>query len=342
MKKKYIIIVGIFILLASAVAFYFYQQIYGNNVKKSGYLYISGNSSYENVLTSIEPFLKNSSSFDWVAQKKNYPKHIKSGKYQISEGMRNNQIINMLRSGKQQVIMLSFNNQDSLEKLAGRISKQISADSISLLKAFTDSEFLAKNHFTTATALAMYIPNSYHFFWHTSAEKFRDRMLKEYRHFWNKERLEKAEKIGVTPQEISVIASIVNKETSYYKEQPTVAGLYLNRLKKGWALQSDPTVIYALQKEKKVTTPIRRVLTKYLEVDSPYNTYKNVGLPPGPISMPDIKTIDAVLNAEKHSYFYMCASTKNIGQHIFAKTLYEHNRNASKYQSWLDKQKIRK
>ncbi|MBS9766593.1 MAG: endolytic transglycosylase MltG [Flavobacteriaceae bacterium] len=342
MKKKITISLGILLLLGGITAFYFYQKIYSNNIQKSGYVYISGTSSYEDVIALITPFVKNSNSFQWVAEKKNYPNHIKSGKYKITKGMSNNQLINMLRSGKQEIIKLSFNNQDSLEKLAGRISKQISADSISLLNAFTDSDFLTKNHFTKATALAMYIPNSYDFFWDTSAEKFRNKMLQEYHHFWNSRRMEKAEKLQLKPQEISTLASIVQKETVHYKEQPTVAGLYLNRLKKGWALQSDPTVIYALQKEKNVTTPIRRVLTKYLKIDSPYNTYKNVGLPPGPIGMPDIKAIDAVLNAEKHSYFYMCASTKNIGQHIFAKSLSEHNRNASKYQTWLNKQKIMK
>ncbi len=340
MRKKIIISLATLLLLGGAVAFYFYQKIYSDNVVKDGYLYISKTSSYKDVVSSIEPFLKNSNSFQWVAQKKNYLNHINSGKYKIKKGMSNNDIVNMLRSGRQEVVMLSFNNQDSLEKLAGRISHQISADSISLLKAFKNNFFLAKNDFTTATAIAMYIPNSYQFHWDTSAEKFRDRMLKEYRRFWNQKRMKKAQKLQLTPQEISTLASIVHKETSTYKEQATVAGLYLNRLKKGWALQSDPTVIYAMQKEKKVTTPIRRVLTKYLAVNSPYNTYKNVGLPPGPIAMPDIKTIDAVLNAEKHPYFYMCASTKKIGEHIFAKTLSEHNKNALKYQAWLNKQNI--
>ncbi|PID95488.1 MAG: aminodeoxychorismate lyase, partial [Bacteroidetes bacterium] len=266
MRKKIIILLGVFFLLGGATAFYFYQKIYSNNVEKDGYLYVLGTSSYEDVVALITPFVKNINSFQWVSQKKNYPNHIKSGKYKIVKGMSNNQIINMLRSGKQEVVILSFNNQDSLEKLAGRISQQISADSISLLKAFTDNDFLATHHFTKATALSMYIPNSYKFFWYTSAEKFRNRMLKEYRHFWNDTRKGKAERLQLKPQEISVLASIVQKETSFYKEQPKVAGLYLNRLRKGWALQSDPTVIYALQKEKKVTTPIKRVLTKYLEV----------------------------------------------------------------------------
>lgn len=340
MNKKIGIIAGIIALSILATIIYFYVKIYGNNIKKEGVLYIPTHSNFEDLTLLLEPFLKDRNSFYWVAKQKNLVNKVKPGKYKIDKKMSNNSLVNRLRSGKQSAVNVSFNNQDSLEKLAGRISEQIEVDSISLLKAFTDIHFLQKHQFNLKTALAMYIPNSYRFYWNTSATQFRNKMLKEYQRFWNKSRIEKAKKINLTPKEVITLASIVQKETSFIAERPTVAGLYLNRLRKGWALQADPTIIFAIQQKRNTNIPIRRVLIKDLKVDSPYNTYKNTGLPPGLISMPDISSIDAVLNAKKHNYFYMCASTTNIGKHIFAKTLAQHNRNAKKYQAWLNKQRV--
>jgi UPF0755 protein len=163
-------------------------------------------------------------------------------------------------------------------------------------------------------------------------------MLKEYQKFWTNSRKEKAKKIGLTPIQVSILASIVQKESSYVPERKTIAGLYLNRLKNKWPLQADPTIIFALKRKSGNDKTIKRVLLKDLEIDSPYNTYKNIGLPPGPISMPDISSIDAVLNASKHEYYYMCASVTDLGKHVFAKTLAQHNINARKYQNWVAKQ----
>src|SRR5690606_33532368 len=211
----------------------------------------------------------------------------KSGKYAIVKGMNNNDIINSLRS-KNIPVQLSFNNRETLERLAGRIADQIEADSLSLLEEFKDTEFLQANGFEPATALAMYVPNSYEFFWDTSAEEFRDRMYTEYQRFWSEERKSKAKKIGLTPLEVVSLASIVHKETAKVDERPRVAGVYMNRLSRNMLLQADPTVIYAIKKESgNFDTIIKRVLYKDLELDSPYNTYKYAGIPPGPIAMPD-------------------------------------------------------
>ncbi|WP_233882063.1 endolytic transglycosylase MltG, partial [Tenacibaculum piscium] len=221
-----------------------------------------------------------------------------------------------------------------------RISEQIEADSSDLLQQMMNEKFLSENNFNEKSALGMYIPNSYEFYWNTSAEKFRDKMLTEYKRFWNSERLEKARKLNLSKKEVSTLASIVQKETAQKSERPIVAGLYLNRLQNNWPLQADPTVIYCVKQLKGDDFDIKRVLTKDLEIESPYNTYKNIGLPPALIAMPDVSAIDAVLNHQKHNYYYMCASVEKIGFHEFANSLAQHNRNAVKYQNWIHKKGI--
>ena len=230
-----------------------------------------------------------------------------------------------------------------MERLAGRISTQIEADSLELFSVMSSPEFMKTNGFTSRTALGMYIPNSYQFFWNTSAEQFRERMLKEYHRFWNDERLAKAKAIDLSPEKVLTMASIVQKETAKVDERKRVAGVYMNRLKIGMPLQADPTVIYAI---KHMTGDfdqvIKRVLYKDLELDSPYNTYKYAGLPPGLITMPDISSIDAVLNYENHDYFYFVADVKNFGYHKFAKTLSQHNVNRQEYVKWINQQGVKR
>ncbi|UMB53889.1 endolytic transglycosylase MltG [Lutibacter sp. A64] len=340
LKKGILLIIGLLFIIGGFLAYSYYAKIYNTNTVKEGYLFIPTNSNFNDVENLIRPFLKRVKPFTWVASKKNYPNTIKPGKYKITEGMNNNELVNLLRSGKQTPVKVSFNNQDTFEKLAGRISQQIEADSISLLNSFKDSSFYKKNGFSKNTALGMYIPNTYEFYWNTSAESFRKKMLNEYHKFWNNSRLEKTKKLNLTPNEVITLASIVQKETANVSERPMVAGLYLNRLRDKWPLQADPTIIFALKAKLGEETVIKRVLKKDLEINSPYNTYKNSGLPPGLIGMPDITSIKAVLNAKKHNYYYMCASVTNIGSHEFAKTLSQHNRNAFKYQLWLNKQGV--
>ncbi|AOW19170.1 endolytic transglycosylase MltG [Urechidicola croceus] len=342
MTKKKIIVTGVLIvgIIAASLAFSFYSKIYASNTKENSSIYIPSNTTFEEVLSLISPKLKNPNSFEWVAKKKNYPNVIKSGKYQINSGMSNNDLVNLLRSGNQTPIKLSFNNQESLEKLAGRIAQQIEPDSLSILNALKDEKFLINNKFTLETAIGMYIPNSYEFYWNTSAIKFRDKMLSEYKRFWTDEKLAKAKKQNLTINGVITLASIVQKETATVSERPRVAGLYLNRYRNKWPLQADPTIIFALKQKLGQDVIIKRVLLKDLEIKSKYNTYKNIGLPPGPISMPDISSINAVLNPENHDYYYMCADMNNAGRHAFAKTLAQHNRNAQKYQRWINEQGI--
>ncbi|MBS9774459.1 MAG: endolytic transglycosylase MltG [Tenacibaculum sp.] len=338
MKKiKYIVLAISFIIVI--IGFNFYNKIYGKAVVKTSNLYIISNDNIESIKTKISPFVKDTDDFLWVANKKNYKK-AKAGMYLLKEGMNMNDLVNMLRAGNQTPIKVSFNNQDTLEKLAGRIAEQLEVDSLTLLKTMKDPKFLKENNFTQKSALGMYIPNQYEFYWTDSAEKFRSKMLNYYNNFWNTSRLRKAKKLGLSKNEIITLASIVQKETSQVSERPIVAGLYLNRYKNGWPLQADPTIIFALKEKRGHDKVFKRVLLRDLEINSPYNTYKYKGIPPTLIAMPDISSINAVLNPAKHNYFYMCASIDKIGFHEFSKTLSQHNHHAHKYQKWVSKQGI--
>ncbi len=331
------------LIVGGFITYNIYSAIFGPNTvfnNEKAFLVIATDASFSDVKEQIEPLLKDVDAFELVAKKKGYTSNVKAGRYAIDKGMSNSDIVNTLRVNNLP-IRLTFNNQETLPRLAGRISSQIEADSTSLLKAFLDEDFIKEHGFSEETALGMYIPNSYEFFWDTSAEEFRDRMLKEYKKFWTQNRSDKAMQLGLTPSEVIALAAIVQKETAKVDERPRVAGVYLNRLKRGMPLQADPTVIHAIRlKYDNPDTVIKRVLYKDLEIDSKFNTYKYRGLPPGPISMPDVSSIAAVLNHEKHDYMYFVADVKRPGYHMFAKTLAQHNRNRDQYRRWINEQKI--
>ncbi|WP_289045305.1 endolytic transglycosylase MltG [uncultured Olleya sp.] len=334
-------------LIGLVVAAYFAYFIYGAMFKQNtafnndqAFIYVPTNASYDMVRAQLEPLLKDIDSFDALAERKKYTTNIKAGRFAIDKNMSNNDIINSIRS-KNLPLKLSFNNQERIQNLAGRIAQQIEPDSLSLLQAMTDKAFMDKHKFTKQTVLNMYVPNSYEVFWNTSAEGFRDKMLKEYFRFWNPSRQAKRKALDLSVNEVVTLASIVQKETAKVDERPRVAGVYLNRIKKGMPLQADPTVIYSKKlKENDFDQIIKRVLYKDLEIDSPYNTYKYASIPPGPITMPDVSAIDAVLNAEDHDYFYFVANVKNFGYHKFAKTLSQHNANKNEYVRWINSQGV--
>ncbi|ETN95664.1 endolytic transglycosylase MltG [Zhouia amylolytica] len=342
-RKILVVMALVGVIVGGAIVYNIYSAIFSPNTQfnnEVAYVYIPTNASFKDVKEQLKPLLKSVNSFEDVADKKGYINNIKAGKYGIEKGMNNNDIINTLRSNNIP-INVTFNNQETLEKLAGRIASQIEADSLSLVNALTDKDFLTTNNLSDDTALVPYIPNSYEFFWNTSADEFRDRMLKEYERFWNDDRSNKAAKLNLSKEEVISLAAIVQKETAKVDERPRVAGVYLNRIRRSMPLQADPTVIYAIKKhQNNFDTVIKRVLYKDLELDSPYNTYKYAGIPPGPITMPDISSIDAVLNSEQHNYLYFVADTKNFGYHKFAKTLAQHNVNKQQYVRWLNSQKI--
>jgi UPF0755 protein len=339
LKKKVIYIAAILFIISASFGYSYYKKIFGSTITKGHILFVKSTDSLLDVQEEISAISKNTDSFLWVAAKKKILKP-KPGRYRITKGMSNNDLINMLRAGRQTPFKLSFNNQDTLEKFAGRISTQIAADSISLLSAFKNENFLKENNLTAKSVLQIFIPNTYEFYWTVSPEEFSRKMLASYKRFWNNSRLEKAKKLNLTNDEVITLASIVQKETTQTSERPIVAGLYLNRLKNGWPLQADPTIIYCIREKKGQDYDVKRVLNVDLNIKSLYNTYKYQGLPPTLIAMPDISAIDGVLNAQKHNYFYMCADVNRLGYHTFARSLAQHNRNAAKYHQWMNKQKV--
>jgi len=341
-------IIGIFSLVVitagSIYGYILYRNIFAANTKFNDdqiAVYIPTGASFEDVQKLVAPFIEDMERFNMVAEKKEYPQNIKAGKTIIKNGMNSNDIINALRVPVP--VKIAFNNQERLQDAMGRIAQQIEPDSVALLRAFTDTKFLEDNGLTEANVLSICIPNSYEFYWNTTPNKVRDKMVSEYRKFWTPEREAKAKALGLTPLQVTALASIVHKETVKPDERPKVAGVYLNRLNKGMKLQADPTVIYSKKLvDGDFKQVIKRVLNAYLPIDSPYNTYRYDGLPPGPIVTPDVTAIDAVLNPEKHNYLYFCASVTNFGYHEFAVTEAQHSVNSAKYHAWVDKMGIKK
>lgn len=343
--KKIIGIVSVVVAAGLIIYGYImYRQIFAGNTKfseKEIFVNIPTDATFEDVKNIMATYVEDMERFEKTASKKSYPTNVKAGHFLLKKGMNSNDIVNALRQNVP--VQLAFNNQERMEDFAGRVASQLEPDSLKLMTAFTDAEFLKENGFNDTNALCMYVPNSYEFFWNISAEKFRDRMAKEYRKFWNPDRTAKAEKLGLTPIEVYILASIVHKETVKTDERPRVAGVYLNRLKQGIKLEADPTVIYAMKKQANdFSLVVKRVLNKDLLTNSPYNTYMYEGLPPGPIAMPDVSAIDAVLNPESHNYIFFCASVTNFGYHEFAVTPAQHEVNRQKYVAWINSQGIKR
>jgi UPF0755 protein len=330
-----IIAIGAFILPKV-----YHKYIKANtNVSQKVFLYIPTNANFKQVLDSIDAhqLLIDKETFMSLANDRNLSSRFKSGKYPIKKGMNNREILNMLIAGNQEPVDLSFRNIRLKEDFAAKASIKLEFDSLSLIQLLDSTEFVKSYGFTKDNIYTMFIPNSYQMYWNVSAKDFFIRMNKEYLKFWNQERLAKASKLNLSQQDVTILASIVDSEALMDKEMPTIAGLYLNRLHRGIKLEADPTVIFANN-----DFTIRRVLNKHLRKVSPYNTYMNLGLPPGPIMMPSINAIDAVLNHETHNYIYMCAKEDFSGYHNFATNLTEHLVNAKKFQEALNQRNIKK
>jgi UPF0755 protein len=341
MKKKSVIYL-LSILLVSVIVctVILYKIIYGLSIKsgtRDVYIYLPTGSTFSQVLDSINSkiTIKYPGVFKLLAEKKRYPQNIRPGRYEVKNNMNYLELINILRSGMQSPVKITINNMRTLNDLAGKVGSQIEPDSSVIIRFLNDHNNYRKDGFNREDVISVFIPDTYEFYWNTSPEGFYLRMLKEYRKFWNSERLSKAKIKNLSPAEVSVLASIIDSEVSKPDEKPRIAGVYLNRLGRDMPLQSDPTIIFALNDYK-----ISRVLNKHLKVDSPYNTYTHTGLPPGPICSPTIAGIDAVLNAEKNDYLFFVAKPDFSGYHNFSRTLAEHNRYANLYQKELDKRRI--
>ena len=331
------------LIVLSGVSYVFYQAVYKVNVwtpdGKNVDVYIPTGSDFDKVNTILfeKGLIIHRNNYRWWAEMKKYPELVKPGHYIIKDGMNNKELVDLLRSGNQVPVKVIFNNNRDIYQLASKVSQQIEPDSAAIVKVITDTNLMKEYGLKPETAGIIFIPNTYEFYWNVSEKAFVERMYQEYQKFWNSQRLEKARNLEMTIPEIITLASIVEKETNYNAEKPLIAGVYINRLNKGWRLQADPTLIFALNDYS-----VKRVLNMHKDIDSPYNTYKYGGLPPGPICIPSISSIDAVLNNRNEGYLYFCANADMSGTHSFAKTNRQHNRNAKEYQDALNKMKIYK
>jgi len=334
-----VLLLGFFV--GSAFVFHFYRVFFSSNTAfestQQEILIPSSDTkvaAYDTLAQVVERF----DFFQQAASRKGFQPM--PGRFVLDKGMNNNELINRLRS-ENKPIHLTFNNQKTLMHLASYVAKKIETDSTAIMQAFCDVDFLKENGLTQDNVLSICLPNSYDVFWNTTAEQFRDRMLRQYKAFWTPKRESARKKIKLSRVEVVALAAVVHKESYRVDERPLVAGVYLNRLRKRMRLQADPTVIYALmRKANDFDMDIRRVLYADLKIRSPYNTYRNRGIPPGPITMPDVSAIDAVLFAAKHKYIYFVADPSRSGYHLFATKLSQHNKNKKIYTRWLREKNI--
>lgn len=341
-RKGLVVFILVFSILLTSFSFYIYQVLKTPNIlveRQDKYLTIPSNATFKNVQDSLYNgnFVQDLVAFSVLAKILKYDKNIKPGVYHLKANMSNLEAIRILKAGQQSPVNLTFNNVRLKEELAEKLSKNLELSKKELEAHLTNPETAAQYGFNDYNFIAMFIPNTYEVYWTISAQHLTDRLHDEYKKFWTDERLAKAKKLNLTPTEVSTLASIVMAESIKSDESPVIAGVYLNRLKKNMALQADPTLVYASG-----DFTIRRVLNVHKEIDSPYNTYKYTGLPPGPINLPSITAIEAVLNPKDHKYLYFCAKDDFSGYHAFATNLTEHLNNARRYQNALNKARLYK
>jgi UPF0755 protein len=339
--KKFIItlVILLFIGLGGTLLFY-YLRYFGPNVTgKKEYLYIHTGEGFDSVYKTIrdEGIVKDTTTFAWAAHNMKYVNRVKPGKYRLHEGMSNRALIRMLQLGEQEQVELSFHVFRTKEQFAAFVSTKLEVDSNTILHYLDSTQFVQQYDLNTDNAFVIFMPDSYKFYWNVSPEKFFKRMYGHYETFWTPERKQQASALNLSQAQVSILASIVDAEAVYDDEMPTIAGLYLNRLKKGMKLEADPTVIFAVH-----DFTIHRVLNKYLVVNSPYNTYQHTGLPPGPIMMPSVNAVKSVLNYQKSDYLYMVAKDDFSNRHNFATNMADHLINAHKFQKALNERNIKK
>ena len=336
------ILIGITILVLFFSLLRLYIQTTKPMVNLQGrqkcYFYIHTGAGFEAVRDSLvkKGFLLHPREFSWLAHRKHYDLRVKPGRYLLQNGMRNNLLVNMLRSGNQEPLRITIQNVRTKEELAGSLGKRLEVDSVQLIRLFNNRTHLAGYRISPATLFTLFIPNTYEFFWNTTGDQVLSRMTTEFNRFWTPLRRHQADSLKLAIPEVVTMASIVEKESNKNDEKPIIAGVYINRLKNKIPLQADPTVIFAWNDYR-----IRRVLKVHTLIKSPYNTYLRTGLPPGPICLPSIASIESVLHAKRHAYLYFCAKEDFSGYHNFAGSLDEHNRNARRYQKALNVMKIK-
>lgn len=338
---KYAVLIVLAIGIAGAGYGYFqgFRDNINPRLSDSYALLIPRGSTYAQVLQRLETdqVLQSTSSFDMVAKLRKYDRLVKPGRYEIKKGLNNWKLVEKLRAGDQDQMKLVIRSHRTLEELAGEIAGQVDLDSATVLAKMHDAAFLKDYGMEPYLARNLFIPNTYFVYWTLSEKELFTKLKANYDEFWNQDRRAKAKALGLNVHEVVTLASIVQAETYMSAERPTVAGLYLNRIRKKIPLQADPTLIFAAN-----DFTIKRVLNKHKEIDSPYNTYMYAGLPPGPINNPELSALEAVLNPEKHEYIFMCAKADFSGYHNFAKTNAQHEQYAREYRAALNKQRVYK
>ncbi len=340
-NKKFKIFILVFSLLAAMFSYYAWQIFKTPNFqveKKPFALLIPKGSTYETVLDTLEKhqLIRDELSFRFLAKLFNYPSRVKPGRYLIYETTGNWELIRKLRNGSQDALKITISNIRLKEDLAGKLGRQMAYDSATIYHLLDSSSLVEPLGFTKETIPCLFIPDTYEVFWTSTFEDFLGKMKKSYNRFWTEQRLQEAKALGLTPTEVGILASIVYGESKESAEQARIAGVYWNRLQAMMPLQADPTIVFAWK-----DFTIKRVTGRYTAINSPYNTYRLAGLPPGPISIPDPKVMDKVLHLEKHDYLYFCAKEDFSGFHNFAVSYPEHLQNAAKYQKALDEHQIK-
>lgn len=348
MAKRHIVVritavILLLLLIGAIIAWKPLRSIYFSGVPNdisNQFLLIPTGATFEQVVDSLQHhgMLSNAQDFEWLAEKMKYKRpEMRAGRFEIKPGWSNRELIKHLRAGDQAAVKVVLNNERLPEEVAGKISKVLEGDSLTFLQAFSDSAWLVQFGYTPKNLMTAFIPNTYLMYWNSDGRAFLKRMFKESEDFWEKNnRREKAQALGLSSEEVYTLASIVERETNLKPEKPTIAGVYLNRLRIGMPLQADPTAVFATR-----DFSAKRVTYYHTQFDSPYNTYLYKGLPPGPISMASISSLDAVLNPEQHDYLYFCAKPDYSGGHAFAATLQGHNVNVERFHSFLEQAGIR-
>ena len=339
-KAKAYIGTAVVCLLGIIALLYYYFFTGFSTCEQTSYIYVDDDDTPDSVFVKLTPYGSKHSltALRTLLRHSNYMEHVPTGRFAIEPGDGVLNVFRRLKNGQQSPIMLTIPESRTTDILAGRLSRKLMLDSLTIAQALSDNAFCQNwgEGYDTCTIPALFVPNTYEVYWNLSLDKFMERMVKEHKNFWNGERKQKAETLGLTPNEVCTLASIIDEETANNQEKPMIAGMYLNRLKKGMPLQADPTVKFALK-----DFALRRIMNKHLTAESPYNTYKNTGLPPGPIKIASVKGIDAVLNAVGHDYLYMCAKEDFSGTHNFAVTYKEHLQNAARYAKALNERGIK-
>lgn len=337
-KAKYYLVPAAACLAALVALVFYYTCTAFSSSDDTQYLYIDSDDTADSVLTKLQALSSQHAltGLSIMLRHGGYANKVHTGRYAIDTSMRTFQLYRRLKNGQQSPLMLTIPESRTILKLAAVLGRKLMIDSTAIAQVLTDSIYCSRLGYDTHTIAAMFVPNTYEVYWDLSTDQLLERMRKEHDIFWNKERRSKAQAIGLTPDEVSTLASIVDEETANISEKPMIAGMYLNRLKEGMPLQADPTVKFAIG-----DFAIRRIYKHMLDTDSPFNTYRYEGLPPGPIKIASVKGIDAVLNRVAHDYLYMCAKEDFSGTHNFARTYSEHLTNAARYARALNERGIK-